>query len=45
MVEMITFADVTALPLTPKNPLPNWRRLAKARRFETGLELLRDAGR
>jgi len=44
MTEMITSADVTALPLAPKNPLPYWRRLKAARSFDTGLELLRDAG-
>jgi len=44
MVGMITSADVTALPLEPKNPLPYWRRLAAARRFDMGLESLRDAG-
>jgi cytochrome P450 len=36
--------DVTALPLAPKNPLPYWRRLTAARRFDTGLELMRDSG-
>ena len=36
--------DVTALPLAPKNPLPYWRRLTATRRFDTGLELMRESG-
>jgi cytochrome P450 len=36
--------DVNVLALAPKNPLPYWRRLAATRRFDSGLELLRDAG-
>jgi cytochrome P450 len=36
--------DVNTLALAPKNPLPYWRRLAATRRFDSGLELLRDAG-
>jgi cytochrome P450 len=37
-------SDVTAVAVAPKNPLPYWRRLAATRRFDTGLELLRDSG-
>jgi cytochrome P450 len=44
MTTMVTRPDVTALPLAPRNPLPYWRRLAAARRLDTGLELLRDSG-
>jgi cytochrome P450 len=36
--------DLNTLALAPKNPLPYWRRLAATRRFDSGLELLRDAG-
>ncbi|HZC09759.1 MAG TPA: cytochrome P450 [Mycobacterium sp.] len=36
--------DINVLALAPKNPLPYWRRLAAARQFDSGLELLRDAG-
>jgi len=42
--EVITEPDVTTLPLAPKNPLPYSRRLTATRRFDTGLELLRDSG-
>ncbi|HVQ98444.1 MAG TPA: hypothetical protein VMS16_06500 [Mycobacterium sp.] len=44
MTTMVTGPDVTALPLAPRNPLPYRRRLAAARRFDTGLELLRESG-
>ena len=37
-------ADVAALPLAPKNPLPYRRRLHALRVFHTGQETLRDAG-
>ena len=40
----ITGADVTTLPLAPKNPLPYWRRLVAIRQFDTGPELLRESG-
>src|ERR1700757_113814 len=36
--------DINVLALAPKNPLPYWRRLAAARQFDSGLELLRDSG-
>jgi cytochrome P450 len=36
--------DVNALALAPKNPLPYWRRLAAARRLDSGPELLRESG-
>src|ERR1700731_855008 len=42
--EAITGADVTTLPLAPKNPLPYWRRLVAIRQFDTGPELLRESG-
>ncbi|MGB8206106.1 MAG: cytochrome P450, partial [Mycobacterium sp.] len=41
--EGITGADVTTLPLAPKNPLPYWRRLVAIRQFDTGPELLRES--
>ena len=44
MAQTITGADVTTLPLAPKNPLPYWQRLSAARSFDKGLEKLRDAG-
>jgi cytochrome P450 len=51
MTATITGPDVTAvppastgLPLAPKNPLPYRRRLAAARQFDTGLEVLRESG-
>jgi cytochrome P450 len=44
MTATITGPDVTALPLAPKNPLPYWPRLTATRRFDTGLELLRESG-
>jgi cytochrome P450 len=44
MTTMVTGPEVTALPLAPRNPLPYRRQLAAARRFDTGLELLRDSG-
>jgi cytochrome P450 len=37
-------SDVNALALAPKNPLPYWRRLAAARRLDSGPELLRESG-
>jgi cytochrome P450 len=41
-----TFAgqDITSLPLAPRNPLPYWRRLTAARRFDTGPVLMRESG-
>jgi cytochrome P450 len=42
--EVITDADVTTLPLAPKNRLPYWRRLVAIRQFDTGPELLRESG-
>ena len=44
MVETAEKADVSALPLPPKSPLPYWRRVAALRAFHTGPEALRDAG-
>jgi len=44
MTVTITRPDVTALPLVPENPLPYWHRLTATRRFDTGLELMRDSG-
>ncbi len=51
MTATITGPDVAAvppaskgLPLAPKNPLPYRRRLAAARQFDTGLEVLRESG-
>ncbi|OBI35076.1 cytochrome P450 [Mycobacterium colombiense] len=44
MTATITCPDVIALPLAPKNPMPYFRRLAATRRFDTGLELMRDSG-
>ncbi|MBV8927931.1 MAG: cytochrome P450 [Mycobacteriaceae bacterium] len=37
-------ADVRALPLAPKNPLPYWQLVKAVRVFHTGQEVLRDAG-
>lgn len=37
-------AEVSALPLPPKCPLPYWRRAAALRFFDTGHEELRNAG-
>jgi cytochrome P450 len=44
MTATITRPDVIALPLVPKNPMPYWRRLTATRRFDTGLERMRDSG-
>ncbi|HWS94705.1 MAG TPA: cytochrome P450 [Mycobacterium sp.] len=44
MTATITCPEVTALPPAPKNPLSYWRRLTATRRFDTGLELMRDSG-
>lgn len=44
MAETTKYPDVTTLPLAPKNPLPYWRRLTAARRFDTGPQELRNAG-
>jgi cytochrome P450 len=44
MTATIAPPDLRPLPPAPKNPLPYRRRLAAARRFDTGLELLRDSG-
>ncbi|MGV1005482.1 MAG: hypothetical protein ACOYEV_12115, partial [Candidatus Nanopelagicales bacterium] len=40
-----TSADVGALPLAPKNLLPKHEGLQNLRRYDTGFEKLRDAGR
>ncbi len=37
-------ADVTDLPLVPRNPLPYWRQLKAMRNLHSGIEELRDAG-
>ena len=37
-------ADVRALPLAPKNPLPYWKQVRSVRQLHTGIEKLRDAG-
>ena len=42
--EVTTGADVTTLPLAPKNSLPYWRRLVAIRQLDTGPELLRESG-
>src|ERR1700750_551273 len=42
--EVITGADVTTLPLAPKNSLPYWRRRVAIRQLDTGPELLRESG-
>jgi cytochrome P450 len=44
MTASITHPDVTESPLAPRNPLPYRRRLTATRRFDTGLELMRDSG-
>jgi cytochrome P450 len=44
MVETIAKADLNALPLAPKNPLPYRQQVEALRAFHTGLETLRDAG-
>ncbi len=44
MTATITRPDVDAVPLVPKNPMPYWRRLTATRRFDTGLELMRESG-
>jgi cytochrome P450 len=44
VTETSTSADVTRLPLAPKNPMPYWQRLTAIRSFDTGLERLRDTG-
>ena len=44
MTATIAGADVDIAPLAPKNPLPYWRRLTATRRFDSGLELLRESG-
>jgi cytochrome P450 len=44
MTATVTRPDVTTPPLAPKNPLPYWRRLTATRRFDTGLEVMRDSG-
>jgi cytochrome P450 len=44
MTTTVTGPDVTALPLAPRNPLPYRDRLAAARQFDSGPELLRDSG-
>ena len=40
----VTGADVSVLPLAPKNPLPYRQQLRCLRVFHTGVETLRDAG-
>jgi hypothetical protein len=37
-------ADISLLPLAPKNPLPYRQQLSCLRAFHTGMETLRDAG-
>ncbi len=37
-------ADIAALPLPPKNPLPYGQRIKAMRSFHTGMDQLRDAG-
>jgi cytochrome P450 len=44
VVDTLATGGVSALPLSPKNPLPYWQRLTAARRFHTGPEKLRDSG-
>jgi cytochrome P450 len=44
MVATADVDDVSALPLAPRNPLPYRQLLAAVRVFNTGGELLRDAG-
>jgi cytochrome P450 len=44
MTATVTAPDIDALPLAPRNPLPYWRRLTATRRFDTGLQLMREAG-
>jgi cytochrome P450 len=44
VVDTLPTGGVSALPLSPKNPLPYRQRLTAARRFDTGPEKLRDAG-
>lgn len=44
MTATFTCPEVTAAPPAPTNPLPYWRRLTAARRFDTGLQLLRESG-
>ncbi|MCV7350440.1 cytochrome P450 [Mycobacterium parmense] len=44
MPATLTPLDVATLPLAPRNPLPYWRRLTATRRFDSGLELMRNAG-
>jgi cytochrome P450 len=41
---MTTTADVSTLPLVPKNPLPFWQLAKLVRRLDTGQEVIRDAG-
>jgi cytochrome P450 len=41
---MTTTADVSALPLVPKNPLPIRQLVKLVRRLDTGQEVIRDAG-
>jgi cytochrome P450 len=44
VVEVAAPADVSALPLAPKNPLPYWHQLKALRSFIDGLQKLADAG-
>ena len=44
MVATITNAELSTLPLAPKNPMPYRQRLTAARMLDTGPEKLRDAG-
>lgn len=37
-------ADVRALPLAPRNPLPYWKLLRAVRALDTGQEIVREAG-
>jgi cytochrome P450 len=44
MVNTVGSVDVASLPLAPKNPLPYRQRIAAARTFDTGPEMLHAAG-
>ena len=44
MVAIVEKADVSSLPLPPKNPMPYVRRVRAVRAHHTGMEALRDAG-
>src|SRR5262249_39246157 len=44
MVEILEKAEVRALTLAPKNPLPYWRQLKAVRSYIEGVQALVDAG-